>query len=458
MSASGLNYVINESLGSNERLLAYYDFTKYPNGNIGTTLNENGVYYGYISNQYPAINTGIFKAYVINAASYNQAEALTFTNQFWDTGYGELTSFNLNLVTDTGLIFNDMSALFDIEFNNMRHGVLFGSLSESAYYYDNKSIRGFKGFNFGINSRGKLFFQCYDGSGKAVYTANNIEVAKRNIISFSVGYNEVEISRFDYYNNAIQSEKFDINTSYIDQNQNFYIGGSEDYFSTFAEVSTPTFYHNLYQMAIISGYNSPELLMNLGSGLFGDYIYITGIQSTTNTITGYTSTPVYLSGVTGYESRVTGTFSINVSQFPTGTFVASSTQSKKEGERYYKYYSFNNGAFKTYYKEEVGFLTETGAYKYLPTGQNAYDTLGLQNANNLISGYTEINGYSTSGLSINLYGTFPVTGLTTTLSGIVKTPLYVQDSSQLLDISGISISGISSNFKKNYIYYMGERL
>ena len=458
MSASGLNYVINQSLGSNERLLAYYDFTKYPNANISARDNGAGTYYGYFHNQYPAINTGIFKAYVSNAFSSSEATAISLTNQFYDAGYGELTWSNLNLLTDSGLIFNDMSALFDVEFNQMTDGVLFGSLLENSYAYNGKIVTGFYGFNFGVNSRGKLFFQCYDGKGRSVYTANSIDVAKRNIISFSVGYNEIEISRFDYYNNAIQSEKFDINTSYIAQNSSFFIGGSEDYWSYTYSPEIPTFNHNLYQMAIISGYNSPELLMNLGSGLFGDYIYLTGIQSTTNTITGYTSTPVYLSGVTGYESRVTGTFSINVSQFPTGTFVASSTQSKKEGERYYKYYSFNNGAFKTYYKEEVGFLTETGAYKYLPTGQNAYDTLGLQNANNLISGYTEINGYSTSGLSINLYGTFPVTGLTTTLSGIVKTPLYVQDSSQLLDISGISISGISSNFKKNYIYYMGERL
>ena len=55
-------------------------------------------------------------------------------------------------------------------------------------------VTGAKGYNLGINDRGNLFYQGFSDEGDFIYTANSIELAKRNIIGFSMGGKQ-----FKYY-------------------------------------------------------------------------------------------------------------------------------------------------------------------------------------------------------------------------------------------------------------------
>jgi hypothetical protein len=65
-------------------------------------------------------------------------------------------------------------------------GVLFGSLDKSTSETINgEVITGSKGYNFGVTDRGNLFYQGFDRGGDYIYVASDIELAKRNIISFS---------------------------------------------------------------------------------------------------------------------------------------------------------------------------------------------------------------------------------------------------------------------------------
>ncbi|HCT53422.1 MAG TPA: hypothetical protein DF712_13290, partial [Balneola sp.] len=79
-------------------------------------------------------------------------------------------------------------------------------------------------------------------------------------------------------------------------------------------------------------------------------------------------------------------------------FFGASTVNTGEGDRYFLYRSFDDAlsasGVKTFVKEEVGYLHPNSGYQYLPTGENAFDTLGLQNVDGAVTKYIEQRGVS----------------------------------------------------------------
>ena len=57
MSEKGVDYSLHKRLGSNDRLLVFYNFSGMSNRHIGNELDD-GVNYGVIENCEPAIDTG----------------------------------------------------------------------------------------------------------------------------------------------------------------------------------------------------------------------------------------------------------------------------------------------------------------------------------------------------------------------------------------------------------------
>jgi len=325
-------------------------------------------------------------------------------------------------------------------------------------------ITGSKGFNFGVNDRGKLYYRGFDKKGDFIHTSSSIELSKRNIISFSLDNDILQISRFDYLNQDVQKDSFNIDTDFISNSDQFYLGGSKDIFpATGAETLSgekETFSGYINEFALLSGYVPSNILMNLGSGMIGDYFYSSGASTTKQQVTGYSENIIYKTGITGYEFNVTGTLSISTGRnMETGSFASSTSQSVNEGDKYFKYYTLDNGGVKTFYKEEIGFLNQSSGFSYVPTGTEAFATLGLNNVGANIATQIETEGVDKSGtVTINLYESVPQTGTLNEISGVTQTALTDTINIPAIPVSGITLEGNSEDFKKNYIYFLEERL
>ncbi len=104
--------------------------------------------------------------------------------------------------------------MFDAEFNGeVSDCVLFGSLEKTSSTINNEVITGAKGYNVGINSRGNLFYQGFGENGDFIHAAKSIDLAKRNVVGFSLGDKSLSLLRFDYLNHKIQKEDFYVDAS-----------------------------------------------------------------------------------------------------------------------------------------------------------------------------------------------------------------------------------------------------
>ena len=134
--------------------------------------------------------------------------------------------------------------------------------------------------------------------------------------------------------------------------------------------------------------------------------------------------------------------------------------------RYFIYKSLDASGTKLFSKHEVGFLHPNSGYQYLPTGEGAFDTLGLQNVEGAVNEYVEQRGISGAAtVLVKLYGSRFMTGILSGISGVVQEPLYETTKVEGVDPYGIKINssgirkgGDSLKLKKNYIYYLGERI
>lgn len=466
MSVSGIDFTINHNFTNNDNLLIYYDFTS----GTGLPLSSTSApVRSVIQNQVPASNTGLYSGIV--AASWNNAPSTGAneytTGQFLASGKADLTKSNL-LVNTSPLTYNSISVLIDFEFRGqgtfVNQGILFGALEKTSSTINGEVVTGSKGFNFGINDRGKLYYRGFDSKGDFIYTASNIELSERNLISFSLGDDNLQISRYDYLNQKTQKDSFNIDTQFIANSDQFYLGGSKT-LPTYTGAETlsgemETFSGYINEFALFSGYIPSKTLMNIGSGMIGDYFYSSGASTTKQQVTGYSESIIYKTGITGYDFNVTGTLTISTGRdMQTGSFTSDSTSAVGEGDKYFKYYTLNNGDAKTFYKEEIGFLNPDSGFTYVPTGSGAFATLGLNDINSFITTQIETEGVDSAGtVTVNLYESVPQTGVLNEISGITQTALTETIDIPAIPVSGITLEGDAEKLKKNYIYFLEERL
>jgi hypothetical protein len=466
MSQSGLNFSLNSTFGNTQRLLVYYDFSGMSGRHIGNEL-DGSLNYAVIENCEPANDTGLYSGVVVGVGGTIAAAKLFATGTFLDNDKANLTSSNIKITGASGIPLSNSSALIDFEFNkSVNDCILFGSLEKTSDTINDQVITGAKGYNVGITDRGKLFYQGFDKRGDFIKTIDSVELSKRNIISFSIGSNNLSFARLDYLNNSIQSETFDIDTSFIAPNGKFFLGGSEQYFRT-TSGEQPTSGISLNSFCLLSGYIPPSAMLTLGSGLIGNYFTGIGAAATfKEQVTGYKQTIVYQTGVTGYDYQGTGSINISTGRYMrTGNFFGASSVNTGEGDRYFIYRSFDNAlsdsGIKSFVKEEVGYLHPNSGYQYLPTGDSsAFDTLGLRGVDGAVTEYAEQIGISGAGtVAVQLYASRMLTGITSGISGILQEPLAetIIDRPATLN-SGIRMNVNAINFKKDYIYYLGERL
>ena len=455
MSASGLLYILSSQLQDNKKLAAYYDFSDY---NAQIDPASSGPYTGILYNQFPAYDTGKYTATIMSATG---ASAATVSGLITGavSGFCRLDESNLKIPIHE-LTLNNMSVLFDFEWNgSVTNGVLFGSYDRFQETLGSNTVTGAKGFNFGFDDRGNLFFECFKSNGPAIYSTTDIELSKRNLISFNVYGDSVVLSQFDYFNDEIYSQEFNLDSEYIGQNTEFYIGGSQRYFRTSDEYDK-TISGKLHELAIFSGSVSPSTVKKIGSGILGDYYFNTGIQTVKSIITGYTTTLVYETGITGVELESAGTLTVSTGRVTySGLFTGSSAVSGGEGDDTYVFYNFDNGDFTTTYKEKIKYLDASNSCQYAPTGDNAFDTLGLQAGSFTLSGDVDLSLDSGSPTgSYTIYQKVEKTGVTDIVSGVTQIPIYQNITGSTAPSSGVIFNDSIETFKKDYIYYKGLRL
>ena len=220
-----------------------------------------------IRNQEPASNTGVYSGIINDSRMYNDVDAVASrrfaTGVFLSGDSADLMKSNLKVNTPS-LDYSSLTALFDVQFSGVvDDGILFGSLEKTSTTLNDEVITGAKGFNFGVNDRGKLFYQGFDTQGDFIHTASSIELSRRNLIGFSLNSDNLQISRFDYLNRKIEKEDFLVNTSFIVDNEEFYLGGSPNYLRG-SSGEYKTFSGQLNRFALFSGFLPPSLMMSMG--------------------------------------------------------------------------------------------------------------------------------------------------------------------------------------------------
>ena len=156
MSRNALEFSTIEALGKTDRLLTFYDFSGMSGRHIGVESITSSVNYGVIENCDPALNTGIYSGIVVGVGATLADAKVYTTGTFLKEDKADLNLSNVKVETPN-LLYSEASVLFDFEFNDIiTDCILFGSLNKTSEAINSEVVSGAKGYNFGINDRGKL--------------------------------------------------------------------------------------------------------------------------------------------------------------------------------------------------------------------------------------------------------------------------------------------------------------
>lgn len=451
--------------GGLDSIVLYYDFSSQETGVVGSGSEFTGVFknQSFVSSGY---NSGI----VLNTASTSESEALSkLTGSFFlnDKSGVNLTYSNISFEDFSGISFmspdNDESQitfLFSFEKVSSKNGVLFGNLNKFNYTDANNNFNYGKGFNIGVNDRNQLFFQGIDSLiGEYLLTANNLELANRNICSATISAYSVEFSLYNLLEDSFLSQNLITNSKILnnDWGENFLIGGSPTYLR-----EGETFSGYLDEFMIISGANPSSDLKSLSSGFLATGIETTG-SFIDEFITGYDIQTLVPVGVTGLGLTELGSGQVKqISDLIEITLVEDPVPfSINDGERFLTGYILDNNSGS--FLEETSFLIPyTGNYQdYIPTGNGAFDTLGLENSGNIVNAFTLQSSKKVETIqAYPIYEVVPLTGvLLEEPTGYQKTynKNFIEKTSSTIGSLEFIDSSIEL-YKHDYIHYLDKRI
>lgn len=445
MLSESVIYQSKTYLGSENPVKVYYDFSPAS----VFSAQSGSVYNAYLRNL-SISNSGLFPAKIVNATGVNSAAAIsaaTGVGKFLETSVGDFTKAHLHISGSSSINLDSCSYLMLIDSNLKDDGVVMGSFERTSGDFQGETIISSRGFNLGLNSRGNMFFQSLNHNGDYCFTFNESELSRKNVIGLNFSASQIGVFRFDYLNDEIQSHYFPMQTAHIKDTANLMIGDSPQYWR---DHSVSLYSGKMEAFAILSGSVSASNLFHMGKSMFQDYSLNSGSVTQVNILSGYIPHITYKTGITGQYANITGYSSVRsgVNEFSQGLNNTGTLQ-VKEGDRYYK----NFGT----YMEQVGFLSDINYNVYFSTGESAQATLGLQTGLNYVTG-TRITGsqpYTT--INVPLYEIVYSSGATDEVASITNTPVYQTLSITGQPSSGLYYTGLSDGFKKDYIYYMGDR-
>lgn len=447
MISNAIAYKMKENLIPSNSLMLFYDFVS---GN-SFTVQSGSSYQSYIRN---IANTGVngnLDGKIIDATGVSESTSLSSVTGVGGFIYGNQADFTKKSVQISGSSQIDLAnssylMLIDSELDS--DGVILGSLKKTTTNIGGTDYTYSSGFNYGQTSRGHDFINSMSNDGDYCFVKNTDEPTKRRVVGIGFNNSNSILYRFDYLNNEIESSSFSCDTSKIGKSDSLYLGSSPKYFR--GVETDKLFSGKIEKVLVFSGRLSSDALFEIGKALVSDYQFTSGSVTTTGLLSGYTTQVIYKTGVTGaivtitgYEDIQSGLPDWTISSYITGTITG------KEGERIWVNY--------TGYIENKGYLNPSNEHFYLPTGEAAFATLGLQNSSGVFSGYAMSGGYTHQTFQRPLYGTTYLTGVTSEVSGVINVPIYQTGYITGSDQSGIFFSDSFSGFDKNLIYYLGQR-
>ena len=287
MSQSGINYFLE-----NYASFSYRDYWKL-------WLNFKGPTGARINN-----NSGANLLY-----SGQLTTSSSYTGIFTPNDFIRISAQNKTRVAispSTGLWGDQFSLMFLVDKTNSGSSILFNCLETGLQ--NNQNI--YKGYTLGYTDGSKLFFQYYNQDGLTTFNTefsvnkNHSAFMVKNGDSISLGY-------YDFYKQQSFSNSFAINSEYLFEPSNYYLGfhtgnsrldklnntgNSEYYLDEFLYFNYPLYDYDI--QIINSGFIADFVPAYTGSGI----IQTTGI-------TGYTTGTFIISGgITGYGITGTGLF------------------------------------------------------------------------------------------------------------------------------------------------------
>lgn len=419
-------------------------------------------YSGYVKNVSPSSTVGSHDGFLIrddySSISYmnsfvkNEVSGVDLTFSNFDFNDFESEGF-----MSTGDLNSSFSFLFSSKKINNTNGVLFGNLNRFQYSDSNNDFTYGKGFNIGINDRNKLFFQGIDSViGEYVLTANELELADKNICSASVSPYSVRFSVYNLTDDEFQEQSLrtDSKIEHNDWGQRFTIGGSPTYLR-----AGQTYSGCLDEFLIISGNHPSSDLKSIASGFVATGSPISGASFQDEFVTGHEISLITPVGVTGYELVATGYQEVLTnSDFIEFVLVENPTPySRNDGERFITGYSLPNNSGS--YLEETSFLIPENDYN--PTGDDAFATLGLVDSGDVVTRYTiQTTRVVTLTSGVTLYDVSPITGiLLGEPTGYQKTDLTTTlDKTGSLVENLVFKDGYMENYKYDYLHFLERRI
>jgi hypothetical protein len=447
MSIESLTYKLNELAINPNRLLVYYDFNKQNVLSNGTGSN----YQAYIKNLSNTGNSGFYHASVVGATGTTislSLSSVTGLNEFLENDKADFTKKIVKISGSSDINLSRCSYLMVIDSELSDDGVIIGSFSKNTQTINGIEYTYSSGFNYGQTYRGQDFLKSQNINGEYCFVKNEDDPTKRRIVGITFNNSDATLHRFDYVNNIINSQSFSCSPLDIQKTSNFYLGSAIDYFR--GAEGDKLFSGKLENFLILSGYVFEDNLYEIGKSLISEYQFNSGSVLTTGILSGFETQIIYKTGVTGSYLQITGYYNTQ-SGIPRYTQIPIFTGliSAKEGERITVNY--------TDYIENIGYLDPANSNYYSPTGIDAQSTLGLQNSSGSVSGFAISGSFDYQNTPIPLYETIYLTGVTSEVSGVINTPIYVTGYITGSSSSGISFSDDLSGFQKNLIYYLGDR-
>jgi hypothetical protein len=451
MSQESTKYSLTSNLGSYEGLEFCFDF-------LDSGLNENNIsatgeasnWTGVLNNASPASGVENYRAFVLNASGSSEIDASGEVDFFINESGFNLNESNLMIPTEN-LNLSDCSIIIDFEFiDEISSGILFGSFKkEEVQLPDSSYITGSKGYNIGITDRGHLFMQGFSEKGDFVEVFYEKELSKRNVISINSSENSLNVSFMDFFENQSVDHEKELSGFYTSSPDYMYIGGTERTFKEEDKENT-TFNGYLKSIYILNKGIGGQKLFDLEVGFLSTYEFVSGASEFIEKPYFSGEYITYMTGITGYDCIISSGEHQIGRTISTHEYLTTGVLNIKEGE--------TGEVLVDGELLEVGFLSDAVSGSYNPTGQGAYDTLGLQNYNIDISGYEDNLYFSGESGYYPIYTCNPLTGELDEISGIEQvygtTGFYIYEP----DSSGIVLELDSEKFKKDYIYYNGERL
>ena len=447
MSKESIKYTLTSKLGLYDDLVFCYDFldSGFSDKQI-TATGETSEWTGVFVNQSPSQSSGDYYALALDSLGVSEIDASGLCASFITSNGFDLSQSNLRLPSDD-INLSNCSFIVDFSFdNNISSGILFGSYEkEEIQLPDLSYVTGSKGFNVGVTDRGHLFVNGYSKNGDFLRVFNNIELSKRNVISFGNNNDKFYISYLDFFADKAVTVTKNVNNFYIQSPEFIYFGGTNNHYEA-TQPENKTF--NGYLNSVYGFSRKVSDIYNLFTGFASDYQYESGenVFYEYQYLSGENLT--YQTGVTGYQENIftgneyTGHSEQHVNYNITGT------DSVQEGSHYL---FLDSGVLL-----DVGYLDPSIENFYSPTGSSAFDTIGLLN------NQTSVNLYEKEETIEDFTGEYSYvefSGITGAFDSVESSEVVYGNTGfyeQKPDSSGLYFNLSSSDFKKDFLYYKGD--